>query len=312
MATAVYNASAHARGSTTAPSTRTLPRVFILSLQRRKFQEDHSQVFSGLIRNASINIIHDTDTAAATLSASPSLGDVVLVADGAILQHAHTALLYKLIHFAHEGATVVLAMDFYAELTPANARTFFGRWGLPWDAGDYLRTTFVLNPMSLPSPLSASALQPDYSMKAVVLKGVPRAAAVYLPGNDSHIESHVFAPTPIRGAEAQMTPAAFARVGRGYLGYVGDVNGEQGSTRLTIEMCGVKIRPGDMGCRRYVSSCSFRNGVVADEQITEEAEIPLPSAAETVQRAAPREDMYTYGSGVAMLGYLSVVDRDID
>ena len=139
-------------------------------------------------------------------------------------------------------------------------------------------------------------------MKAVHLKNVPRAAAVYLPTPDSYVESHVSAPTPIRGAAAQMTPAAFTRVGKGFLGYVGDVNGEQGSARLTLEMCGVAVKPGDMGSRRYVSSTSFKNGVVVDEKITEEAEIPLPYASNTVPRTTSPQNY------ALSLGHLSLVE----
>ena len=296
-------AATQARGPTTV-QTKALPRVFILALQsRRKLQEEYSQIFGGLIPNTSITaVIRDADVAAATVSTPPRTGDVVLVADGAICDPAHTTLLYKLILFAHEGGTVVLAMDFSNEIERGDMRTFFGRWGLPWDVGEYQRTTFALNPAGLPSPLSARALQPEYSMKAVHLKNVPRAAAVYLPTPDSYVESHVSAPTPIRGAAAQMTPAAFTRVGKGFLGYVGDVNGEQGSARLTLEMCGVAVKPGDMGSRRYVSSTSFKNGVVVDEKITEEAEIPLPYASNTVPRTTSPQNY------ALSLGHLSLVE----
>ena len=274
-----------AKGAMTS-STETLPRVFILSLQnKRNLQEEYCQIFSALTRNASVTVINDANTAATTVSTPPRDGDVVLIADAGICEPAHTALLYKLILFAHEGATIVLGMDFCIELPRGDAHTFFGRWGLPWDFGEYHCTTFALNPAGVPKPLSARALQPSYSMKAVHLKGVPRSAAVYLPTADSRIESHVFPPTPITGAQVQETPAAFARVGKGFLGYVGDVNGEQGSARLTVEMCGIKIEPGDMGCRRYVSGTTFRGGKVVEEKITEEPEEPLPYALDTPSRA---------------------------
>ena len=169
-------------------------------------------------------------------------------------------------------------MNFSNHFPLSSGRTFFGAWGLPWDLGSYHRTTFAVNPDGVPAPLDATTLFPTASMKALHVKGA-REHAVYLPTAESRVQSHVFAPEPITGDLADEGPAVFARVGEGYLGYVGDVNGDQGSTRIVIEMCGVKIRPGDMGTRQLLRSVTMHpNGTTEAVRETEE-EVPLPVPA---------------------------------
>lgn len=46
----------------------------------------------------------------------------------------------------------------------------------------------------------------------------------------------VFAPAPVDLNEA---PVVYTRVGRGYLGYIGDVNGEEESTNVILSMLGL-------------------------------------------------------------------------
>ena len=75
-------------------------------------------------------------------------------------------------------------------------------------------------------------------MKAVHLKGVPAEAKVYVPVDDSRVESHVFAPTRV---DTLQSPAVFARCGKGRIGFVGDVNNEEGSRKLILAMVGKSV-----------------------------------------------------------------------
>ena len=92
-----------------------------------------------------------------------------------------------------------------------------------------------LNPSCQSERLNTGSLPQDYSQKAVFLKNVPTAAAVYRPSGFSTTESHVFAAAPVNTAQ---TPIVFAKVGEGWLGYVGDVNNEAGSQSVVLAMCG--------------------------------------------------------------------------
>ena len=71
-----------------------------------------------------------------------------------------------------------------------------------------------------------SSLPNSYSQKAVFLAHVARDDSVYLPSSDSVTQSLVFPPSPANQNEAAV---AFTKVGEGWLGYIGDVNNEQGS-----------------------------------------------------------------------------------
>ena len=81
-----------------------------------------------------------------------------------------------------------------------------------------------------------AGLPEKYSQKAVFLKNVAKEAAVYLPSRDSRIESAVFSPEPV---DCEQTPVVLAKVGEGWLGYVGDVNAESESDRVVLAMCGL-------------------------------------------------------------------------
>ncbi|TBU44822.1 TPR-like protein [Dichomitus squalens] len=167
-------------------------------------------------------------------------------------------------------------MQYSNRIKPVHFRPFLARWGVPWDHGSYFRTTTALNPAGIPAPLEEHALLPSVSMKSLHVKGAPRAHAVYLPTAGSHIESHVFAPDRLSGEEAEESPAVLASVGQGYLGYVGDVNGEKGSTCLILEMCGVKIQPGDLGERTHSTGLTVNPDGTMVPIVETETEIPVP------------------------------------
>ncbi|RPD52547.1 hypothetical protein L226DRAFT_496202 [Lentinus tigrinus ALCF2SS1-7] len=252
-------------------------KVLLLSIHKHDWiDETYSQLYRGLMRNAYIAEACDAvDANAALLDSSPP--DAVVVTDAAITEVSYSALLQKLVDYTNNGGTLIFGVNFSTFFPQMKSREFFQRWKLSWSSGDYYRTTFALNPAGVPSPLSSAALVPSFSMKALHLKDVPAECAVYYATSDSHLESLVYAPTKITPKQATQTPAAFAPVGKGFLGYIGDVNGEQGSIRLTLEMCGVRIRPGDMGTRKVTDNVTFGPGGRIDTTTRDEEEIPLPA-----------------------------------
>ena len=67
---------------------------------------------------------------------------------------------------------------------------------------------------------------PCYSQKATKLKYVEAGDALY-------------------SADAKQTAVAFAKYGKGWVGYVGDVNGEEGSDKVILAMCGLCVDEDD-------------------------------------------------------------------
>ncbi|KAI0331604.1 hypothetical protein GY45DRAFT_1336135 [Cubamyces sp. BRFM 1775] len=258
--------------------------VLITSLEKAPFMdEQYEQLYRATRRNATLLEVQNERAAMEALSATlPPTS--VLVSDGTITHSKYSRLLTQLVEFARSGGRVVLGVHFSSTISPADGKPFFRKWGLDWDYGEYHRTTFQLNPGGVPPPLNEQALFPSMSAKAVHLRNVPVEDAVYLPESEAHVQSPVFAATPITGSRAQQTPGAFARVGEGYLGYIGDVNAEHESIRLTIEMVGVSIKPGDLGPKTVITGVSFCRGGNREVTTSVEEEIPLPT-----RRGQPRQ-----------------------
>lgn len=78
-----------------------------------------------------------------------------------------------------------------------------------------------------------SSLPKSYSQKAVFLANVASDDAVYSPSSESVTQSAVFPPGPSNPNQAAV---AFTKVGEGWLGYLGDVNNEQGSQAVIHSM----------------------------------------------------------------------------
>ena len=252
--------------------------ILVVSLEKESYTDEiYTQLYSALRKRANVTEVEEPRATLAALSTNPR-PDAVILSDPAIANSTskHNKLLTKLIEYAHSGGTVILGMQYSNHIKPMRFRPFLTRWGVPWDRGSYFRTTTVLNPAGVPAPLDKSALLPSVSMKSVHVKGAPREHAVYLPTAESCIQSHVFAPDRLTGEQAEESPAVLARVGQGYLGYVGDVNAEQGSTRLILEMCGVKIQPGDLGQRTISTGLSMKPDGTMEPIIETEEEVPLP------------------------------------
>ena len=85
----------------------------------------------------------------------------------------------------------------------------------------------------IPHALPKGGLEGSYSQKAVFLAGVSRGDAIYVPSSRSRTQSMVFAPESV---DVGQTPVALAKVGDGLVGYVGDVNNEEGSQAVVHAM----------------------------------------------------------------------------
>ena len=240
--------------------------------------EMYPQFYKALRKTATLTEVQQPRAAQAALTTTP-LPDAIILSDSALTSPKNSKLLTRLVAYARTGGTAVAALQFSNTVKTGELRSFFAAWGVPWDGGGYYRTTASLNPSGIPAPLNKDALLLEVSAMAVHLSRVPREHVVYLPTADSRIESRTHAPERLTPAQAQESPAALAPVGQGYVGYVGDVNGEQGSTRFVFEMCGVKIQPGDLGPRTYQAGvCIHPDGTPVPIIETEE-EIPLPEPA---------------------------------
>lgn len=118
---------------------------------------------------------------------------------------------------------------------PPQLDAFYTRIDLPWRFGDYHRTTFYWIPASsaISGPHLHTSLEDSYSMKTFHLKYTAPTTRVYVPEASSRTQSMVFEPAE---GDLHQCPAIFAPYGKGYIGYIGDVNNEEGSRKLLAAM----------------------------------------------------------------------------
>ncbi|MCJ1422039.1 hypothetical protein MMC32_008408 [Xylographa parallela] len=146
-----------------------------------------------------------------------------------------------------QGGTVLFCGNFSSMTRPSTFNLYFGsEWQLPWTFGDYHRTTMALNPAFRVSTAGNASFKFDpnttdldaaYSQKAVHIKNAPRTTMLYVPTEDSQLESLVWQPKPI--SDLTQSPAMFATCGKGHVGFLGDVNGETGTTKTVLALSGL-------------------------------------------------------------------------
>ena len=212
----------------------TRPQILLLSLDRQPFFDDmYKRLINTLVSKATIQRASKLNAALNYLSTTTPTR--IIITDPGITQPAHSAVLEKVVSYVRDGGIAILAFHFSGSIRPLDLNSFFrSYWNLPWEFGDYHRTTVHLN-QRVPQVPKLN-LPAAYSQKAVFLKNVAPNAALYLPDRNSMTESHVFPSEPV---DVEQTPVAFAPVGEGWLGYVGDVNTEEGSDAVILAMCGL-------------------------------------------------------------------------
>ncbi|KAL8653283.1 MAG: hypothetical protein Q9210_002183 [Variospora velana] len=159
----------------------------------------------------------------------------VLVADSGTSVKKHNALQIQLASYAAVGGTVIFCCLFASFIRPPDMGKLWKNFNMPWGSGDYHRSTFYLSQKmkNVFGSQRAKHLPSEYSMKALHLANVPVDSRVYVPLEQSRTESRVFPPAAVDNSQ---TPAAFHKYGSGWLGYIGDVNNEDGSQALLMAM----------------------------------------------------------------------------
>jgi hypothetical protein len=128
------------------------------------------------------------------------------------------------------GGTVVLGANFSTLVSPKLANALFqDAFGVPWMFGTYCRTTHELNAQMNGALLArVDALPASYRMKAVSLWDVSRGDTAY------------DLTEPCGPGDGIAAPVVYARVGDGYLGWIGDVNAEKPPTNVTMVLLGLR------------------------------------------------------------------------
>lgn len=193
------------------------PHVLCLCLEYESmFNDMYASLISRITAKAKLDRARTEKAALDMLTQNPP-PSVILVTDVGVVKHMK--VWERVIDCLRGGSRVVLAATFSSFVDAGQFNRCFAKVGLPWKRGGYHRTDVSLCPSAVGDRLKEQLL-PTYSQKALYVEGVARSDVWYIGPSDE-------------------VPVAFTKVGKGMLGYVGDVNGEDGSEAVVLAMLGL-------------------------------------------------------------------------
>ncbi|KAF2686230.1 hypothetical protein K458DRAFT_298936 [Lentithecium fluviatile CBS 122367] len=209
-----------------------MPNVLVLSFEGFSFSS--RQLFEHLLpKLLSRAVVHESLTIQDALHyISSGWPNILLVTDPIITEESDESkrLLAEVVNFTREGCTTIL-MGFFAAAVNYDRldEILKDDFGLRWRVSEYTKHDTRLHSLD-ENLIRASSLVPTFCAKALYLGHVPTAQTIY--GGRSGANPNAY--------------AAFARVGLGKLGYIGDVNFTEEPERLILAMCHLD-RPEDSG-----------------------------------------------------------------
>lgn len=209
------------------------PEILLISLASQPFfDESYLSLLDNLCNSAHLKRAKTARGAIRYLEANnPSS---ILVTDEGLTKTKHRAVLDKVASYIRNGGLVIVGLHFpkFTE-TDVFDKFFNETFGLPWQQGDYLRCYFQLNPScSLPTGVSSNSFPAPYSMKVHLVKNAQPHEKIFVPEADAIFKSQYVDP-----AQAAVVGA---KVGNGYLAYIGDVNRGEGSDNIILSLCGLE------------------------------------------------------------------------
>jgi len=213
------------------------PEILLLSLAYLEFLDEiYAPLFNRLLEVAHVKRAKSASGALRTL-ADTNFKAIIITDQGLTESNPETReVVAKIKAYIENGGRVILGLHFPCFMPIDKFSGFFESFGLPWKNGDYHRTTFQINPSGLlPESVELSSLPKLFSMKAVHIKNAEPQEKICIPIEGAVTQSHVFPPEYVDQAQAG---AVGAKLGRCYLIYCGDVNGEKGSNQLILALCG--------------------------------------------------------------------------
>ncbi|RSL63356.1 hypothetical protein CEP53_004431 [Fusarium sp. AF-6] len=203
---------------------KLLPLMLVLCLEDESvFDTNFKSLVSELKSKAKMERA-TSSKAALTILGQKAPPSIILVADGGVARdwEVRTAVINHL----RRGARVVLAGCFSSRLAPEWIDKLFSLMGLPWRTAGLRRQAQVNLTSAYLGDYLLSRLTPSYNQKALFLRHISKDQVWY---------------TDPRGLND--VAVAWADVGLGKLGYIGDVNGEEPSIAVVLGLCGLLRSP---------------------------------------------------------------------
>lgn len=211
------------------------PQILLISLNFIPlFDETYKPLLEALTRDTHIQRVKHADSAIRRLSeGTPPMA--VLVTDEALANDENSRVWEAVLQYVRQGGRCVVMGHFASFVPQLKIKPFFEKAGLEWEVGSYTKETCVINKEAVEHGL-AVLLPASYTQQAVFVKNVALEEAWFATEEG---ESVVRVRPPKSAETKGEAPIALAQVGEGKLGYVGDVNGEQGSDAVILAMCGL-------------------------------------------------------------------------
>lgn len=174
---------------------------------------------SSLLGMAPVKPVYDP-TEAVELLNGPNPPSMIFITDAVITRHRE--VLERIIDVMHMGAKVVAGGSFAMATTGELARCFT-IIGLPWERGDYCRSTVELQ-SGVQDNDSTDLLPREISDKTCFIQGVEKSDGWYTDPD----------------AKVQ-TAVAYTAIGAGRFGYIGFINNERGPIDVLRVMLGLPL-----------------------------------------------------------------------
>lgn len=145
------------------------------------------------------------------------------------------ALLNIVQSFVKGGALAIFSCLFASFAKPEYESKFFDTLGLPWKRGSHDRATFVISPVGR---FLLADYEDRFLAKAHMLTDVPTEQKLYTTEVNSMAQRNVLLS---EAADTSSTMAAFAKVGKGAVSFIGNHNIEDGFIRLIVSLCSVNF-----------------------------------------------------------------------
>lgn len=224
-------------GITNIMTSAARPQILLLSLAYWSAFDDTYTTFIDKL-SASAQIKRAKNPNAAIRFLDDNTPKTIVITDQGLNNEENKNVLDRVVSYVRDGGTVVVGFHFPNFTNGDEFEAFFKAFELPWAYGDYHRTDFGFNPAcALPANVLPASFPAPYSMKVLHVDKARPEEKMFVPVDGARIQSHVFAPVPV--SDPTQAAVAGAKIGEGYLVYVGDVNPETGSAEVVLRFCGL-------------------------------------------------------------------------
>ncbi|KAL9620937.1 MAG: hypothetical protein Q9160_004590 [Pyrenula sp. 1 TL-2023] len=203
----------------------TKPPILLISLEK---DEAFTTLFADHLNALNAwAIVTEAKTKKEALTILKTKPQAVICTDGAVARKKHRNFAWQVASFANDGGLVVLGGLFAQSVSREEFDDLIKVvWQLPLRLGDAHRDFSTFNPNCANKMImtdEARNLPEEANIEAVYVKNVAEVDLLY---------------SPTTYAQGQAT-AAITDLGSGYVGYVGEVCGEESLIPLYLYLCGL-------------------------------------------------------------------------